>query len=730
MSVRNGWISAAFAVYGATLAIGIAPALQPRVRPGALPSGIASAGLDPSGPIRQLALVVVLAFVFAAASTLVMRFIVERRWAAWTASIALASAPITLMHFGSWRHVLMHGAVAAAVVFLRRFDPRFSRADVVLIPVVLSFYFAFLDTGFGRTPAATFLRAAIVTLGLRIAVGIIARLPRPGYAFAAAPLAFVLQMQWIPPAIAGILAVVWLIATPLALARTIDEARLRRFAMWIAYPVAVAAYALALLNIAGPPHIDFFEDGHDLQPASEYLHGKRPYSGIVPIHGVMSDGGLGWLVIKLGGDSAGAVLKTRLVFAALTVAAIYFVALAATGSAEGALLAAFLAYALLPAAAVWMRALFPLAGLACTIASVRLRNPRWMIGAGVALLLSCLFSLDLAIDSAIVALIVAFRARDRFRSLKLFGLGFGAAAVPALSAFAVGGFFVDFFRVTLTDVFGARGAYVVAPLAVPDCLRSLTGVIVFLDDRICISFLVWVLALAGSAAAIARSPLRARRRDAVWLIGVWIVVAGTSYVERQHFYFDFAVAAFLASLLYTMLRGRYRQAAIVVTLLVVLLARPFEHIFDLATPLRRNHGLPMGDAGTFTGSRRAAGVVFDGQTLAALQSTQRFLFTLRPGDTFVDFANAGLLYYLFDRQTPIRYMNVLMYESDAAQREVISSLERQHVAAALIVFPTALSNVDDVPNRNRAPLVWNYLQTHYAPALNENGVVFWRRKLQ
>jgi len=123
-------------------------------------------------------------------------------------------------------------------------------------------------------------------------------------------------------------------------------------------------------------------------------------------------------------------------------------------------------------------------------------------------------------------------------------------------------------------------------------------------------------------------------------------------------------------------------------------------------------------------------VVLDAQTLAALGSTQRFLATLRPGETFVDFANAGLLYYLFDRETPIRYMNVLMYESDAAQREVIATLERRRVAAALIAFPSALSSVDDVPNRDRAPLVWQYLEAHYTQALRENGVVFWRRKLQ
>src|SRR6185369_8920984 len=100
------------------------------------------------------------------------------------------------------RHVLLHGLVATAVVLARRLEPHFSRADVVLIPTVLSFYFAFLDLGFGHTPIAAFLRAAIVTLALRLCVS--------SCALAAAPLAFLLQWNaW--------LALAFLIATPFVL---------------------------------------------------------------------------------------------------------------------------------------------------------------------------------------------------------------------------------------------------------------------------------------------------------------------------------------------------------------------------------------------------------------------------------------------------------------------------------------------------------------------------------
>jgi hypothetical protein len=242
---------------------------------------------------------------------------------------------------------------------------------------------------------------------------------------------------------------------------------------------------------------------------------------------------------------------------------------------------------------------------------------------------------------------------------------------------------------------------------VPNCLRAVD--IGMLGNRDCISFLVWVFALIFCAAS--------RRLNGRWLIGLWIVVAGMSYVERQHHYFDFAVAAFLVALLW-----HHRQLTLIVLLIVI--ARPLDHVLNLATPLRRAHGVPIGDAQPFA----KTGAYFDPPTIAALNTAQRFLATLPPNDTFYDFANAGLLYEIFGRETPIRHMSVPMYESERAQRDVIASLERRKPGAALIVFPAALSNIDDVPNKERAPLVWQYLQAHYAPAFDENGVVFWRRR--
>jgi hypothetical protein len=44
-------------------------------------------------------------------------------------------------------------------------------------------------------------------------------------------------------------------------------------------------------------------------------------------------------------------------------------------------------------------------------------------------------------------------------------------------------------------------------------------------------------------------------------------------------------------------------------------------------------------------------------------------------------------------------------------------------------FPDSPGMTDGVANRDRAPLVWRYLQSNFRPAFAENGVVIWRRIL-
>jgi hypothetical protein len=716
-------IRASLALWGLALAIASMPRLALRARDGELPGALQHEGLASSTPMLQFALILVLPFLIALAGQRVVPLLAERKWAAWTFAGILALAPVTLMHYGTFRHVVLHGIAAFAIVFARKLEPRFSRSDALLFPCVLNFYFAFLDTGFGRTPAATFFRAAMALLALRLLVGHLSKSRRPAIAFAFAPLAFLFQMHLLDRSVAGPLALLWLIGTPLLLVR-VDPRKLLRLAAWTVFPIAAAAYPLALIGANSRPVVDFFEDGHSLLPASEMARGELPYRDIIPMHGLLTDGGLDLAAMQLIRPDLGAVLGTRRILAALTATAIYFTALAVTSSAELALLTTFLSLAIFPAASLWHRVVVPLLALACAAAATRLRAKRWFLACGVLLVLSTLLSLDLAVCSGVIAFIAAIRARALVPLLK----GIVFAAVPLLILFALLGFLSSFITTTFGEVLGQSGVYAIGQLDLPHGLRTLAEMAAAISHPELFALMMWFVALIGASAVLAKSPLKMHRGDAVWLVAGWLVLAGATYVLRRHFYFAFALAPFLAGALLAV-RRRSRTVAVVLTAILILYAKPFALVFDISSPLRRSGGLDVKEWSEYTAAPRARGAVVDPLTHKALGSTQKFLAThLRPNETFYDFANAGALYFIFDRPCPIRELEVPAYERENAQRNVIATLQRDRsIRAALIAFPTAYTTIDGIPNNMRAPLVWAYLQKHFRPAMNENGVEMWVR---
>jgi len=716
----RGWaVRAATAVFGAAVAIGVGPSLQFRAAPGELPGALPAEGLSPSGPVMQFAALLLCVIAFAILGDIAARPLRGIRWATVSYCAALFASPLPLMHFGNLRHVLLHGAVAIGIVLARKLQPRFSRDDVVLLPVFLAAYFAFLDIGFGKTPVATFERAAIAVFALRLAVGWLSRGARPALAFVAAPLAFLFEMN----GGGGLPALMWIVVTPLVAARIDRERAAARLLALVVYPVALTAYSLALVGVDSPPLVDFFEDGHDFLVASEMARGERPYVDVIPTHGFLSDGGLDFIFMKSGADTMGRVLRARRVVAALNLAAIYFVALAASGSSAAGCLAVFLGFALFPASTFFLRSVPALLSLAAFVTAVRLRSSRWLIAAGALLALALVTSVDLAAYTAIVAVVLIIRWPQAARSI---AIGFFSALVTALLLFAIGGFAIAFFSGTFEIVRNGR-VFVSGPLAVPDCLRSLSAMIWQLPNPHCLSAILWIVAIIISAAAVAGNPLRTRRVDAIWYVGLWLAIAGFAWIERQHGYHEFALSAFMVA---TLFRFRRHRAVIAVAVAVILLARPFAHLFDLATPLRRTHGLRPAGWVEFRSLPRARDAVMLPRTAAALASMQRFTTSeLRSNDTFFDFSNSALLYYLFDRNCPIPQVGVAFYESDAAQKRVIAALQRDpFVRAVVIEFPDGLGVIDGVSNRGRAPLVWRFIESNFAPAFAENGVVIWKRR--
>src|SRR5206468_6957779 len=167
-------------------------------------------------------------------------------------------------------------------------------------------------------------------------------------AFAAAPLGFIFQLGWLSSTIAAIVTLIWIVGTALAGAMIAPERLATRTLTFVIYPIALAAYPLALIDITSRPPVDFFEDGHDFLVASEMIRGEKPYADVLPTHGFLADGGFDFVFMKFGADTIGDVLRARRVIEAMNLAAVYFVVLAATGSGAAGCLAVFLTVALFP----------------------------------------------------------------------------------------------------------------------------------------------------------------------------------------------------------------------------------------------------------------------------------------------------------------------------------------------------------------------------------------------
>jgi hypothetical protein len=713
--IRQWSVRASTALFGLTVAIAIAPYLQLRARPGDPLSALKLEGYRPTGLMLQFVAAVLLTALLAILGERIARLLADYRWAAACYSMALLAAPLTLMYYGNWRHLLLVGATAAAIVALRRRDPHFTLLDAILVPAFLSCCIAFLDTNFGHTPVATALRAAIAIFAVRLLV-------RSADAFAFTPLALLAQVGWFMPAVGGAIAIVVLLLVPLIADRFGRRAKsgekraalssalpspLSRLRRNLIYPLIVVLYPLAVLHGSAPYIFSIFEDSHAVPVATEMMRGERPYTDIVPTHGLIADGVIDLVGLEIGGGSLRKVLLTRLLVGVTSSAAVYFLTLAATGSAELALLGTFLAFSLTSGVAIWVRPPAALFALAATVAATRLRSRRWFIVAGALVVLAWLFSVDFALYSTIVALFAAFRSR----ALGALAIGIAAAAAPLLLLFAVLGFALDFLRVTFFELPSTHSVYFRHPISIPDVLRS-PAILHHLTSEDAIYAFIWLIALIASCVAFARSPFRGRRGDAPWLIAVWMVVAAASWIERGNNYFSLSLVPFAVAALYALSR-RSRPVAVALTIALVLLAQPFRHVITVVPEL---HAAP-------------APPLFDETSDRSIRAARRFAKTLKPGDTFVDFSNSALLYSLLGRDCPLRYVEVANYQPEEMQRQVIDRIEHNpHIRAALIACPGTDSWVDNIPNQQRAPLVWSYLQHNFAPAFDEDGVVFWRRK--
>jgi hypothetical protein len=749
-------IRVASAFFGIALAISLLPLFERPAPPGQLPGYMTTVGLDAHGPFRFFAALIVLPIVAAWAARPLIRMLTTPQVQRWTLNLLLGSTLVSLWiasFVHDWRWVVLPVAIAApAAVLLRNVEAGFNRHDAILIGALYPFYYSLLDLVPGVPGVALLVGAAAALLALRLGLAMWRgreALP-PALCFALSPLGIVFQTvlsgqrsrhsPWLP--------LLFVLVTPVILSYALRDSRTNvrrvlRAIAFVIYPLAAFAHPLAASawTAEGKQRVNVFEVSHSLVPASEMLRGEKPYRDIVPGHGLLEDGLLDFLALRMRGANVGDALKAHSLAGNLTSVAIYALGSAATGSADAGFLSLLLARALIPSGTMFLRAAPALFSLALTLSAVRRRRKFLLVWAAAIAAFGIFLAIEFALYALATVAIAAFRIHsDRRERLRALGLAAGGAAgvfLIGMVALAKAGVAGDFLRVTLFEVLSLGPVYSIGFFTPPALLKTyqfFPEVIAAFFDLGSVHYGLWLVALVIAAVVISRDPVHSRRRsEPLLLIAIFSLLCAVSYAERHHLYNEFVAAALLTTISWRAFRSRHPliRAAAPATVAVILMTAQLTAHFSVLTMVRTTRGPLDPRLVEIWNIPRAQGAWFDPADAARIESIRRFVTSqLAPGETFFDFTNRGLTYYLLNRDCPIRQFEVAFYERPERQAEVIARLQSNpRVRAALVPSGEAdATSIDGVSMQRRAPAVWQYLQSHFEPAFQEGDVVFWRRK--
>jgi hypothetical protein len=759
---RELLLSTAFALWGLAIAIAMVAVWDRPAPVDQLPGFAKRFNFDAHGPFRWVAGLMLLPVLL----PLVARPIIRRLTtaAAWARNTALIAPVVTLwlvtVHRDVFWSIVPCALVILAATLLRHRDLGFTRRDAVLIAAFLPTLLALIDIQPGLAADGEIYVAALLIFGIRIAVTFIPSPLPPALAFIAAPLGLILQTGFFArdQRYFGWHALAIAVVTPFVLRPLLRNARrATQILVLVTYPLALCSYthALSLTTAEGKPRIDFFEDGHSLLPASEYLRGERPYQDILPAHGLIEDGLFDVAAMQFGDVNLGTRGRARQLAESFVAIALYAVGYAATGSAEGAFFAGLLAI-MTGEFRGSIRFLPSLATLAFIAAAIRRRKPKLFVWAGLGTVIAGLTSLDFAAYTFVALVVAVIRTRrlsvlssqlsadqrekpqttdnrqpttSPRSAIQYAGIGIAAASIPLVIVLAILGILGDFLRGTFVETLGAGAAYSMNFFTPPESIAKLGAfpdVLAATLDRQAFLYIFWCLAAVFAGVMLARRA--SRRLEPLVILAVFTVATAISYAERHHLYFGMLAAVMIVALILGLLRRRQIALATLTILATIVLAAPTTHIGVIGW-MRRGRGPLEPGWVELTSIPRARGAYVSQRDAAVITSAQTYLATLKPDETYFDFTNSALLYYLLRRDCPIRQYEVPFYETETQQREVIRRIESNpQVRAALVpAGPMGRFTVDGVPNTERAPLVWEYLQANFHPDFEEGDVVFWRR---
>ncbi|HEY2829547.1 MAG TPA: hypothetical protein VGJ88_05460, partial [Thermoanaerobaculia bacterium] len=657
--------SLAFAAFGFAVAIASQPLWTRTAPPGQVPGYMLAHGLDARGPFWFTVTLVVLPLIVAFATRRVSAILSEsdsRPWARMTCWAACAAAV--------WLAVIspdVADVIAPVVLFvplafiLRRFEARFSSDDVVLLPALIVTFLALLDLtdADGRL---LLIASAFVLFAMRLA------LSRKTNAFAFTPLGIIPEATLLfgHRAWLNVLALAIVFVTPfVTLFVTPWTGRgSKKVLTFVAYPAFVYFLPLAcsLWAAEGALRVSFFEAGHSVLRASDMTHGARPYRDTVPMHGFIEDGAFDYVLMRFGARTAGSVMKGHELASQLNAPAIYAVTTAAAASPAAGLLAVLFANG-----GPSLRCAAALFAVALMVVAFRRESFVLLRRAAALTVVACLTSLDFGAYAVLALVVTAILMIPRRSAFKAIGAGIAIGAAPVVLLFAIFGILRAAISRTLALGSLAPGSsigFFAAPKLLHD-LRYFPDVVYAFLQRPSMAIGVWIAAVLILATGLAMKV--PRNYAPLVILAAFVAATGLSYAERRHLYpienggypMIFAATALL-------LRER-RQAARVCGILaaaILFLAAGITPNIAIMSSVRRQRGTNDPNVTEVREIHRARGILMDKPDAEYLTTVNGYFSqNLGPTETFFDFTNHGLIYYLLDRRCPVPMNEVAAYET-------------------------------------------------------------------
>lgn len=517
----------------------------------------------------------------------------------------------------------------------------------------------------------------------------------------------------------------------------------RNTAAWAGWPWLLFAGSYAsTAALAG--WIDLFHRGESLGPASDFLRGKRPYTDVFILHGMLENGVLDAWLMKLFGRSVDVSITRAVAIGSLTFPAIYAVGLVLFRSLPLALLTVGIGTVTFVDN---QRIVFHIVAVLFLLLAFRTARPAFSFLAGLVAAAGVFYSLDIglyAVATVVAATLLAAWPLKLARSMAHLGwaaAGLMTGSAPFLLWLGSIGALACFFHtsfVTLPAIIDP-----IWSLPYPDIrgrfrrdlsLRSFTDLLLGADIRFLLNPAVITMS-AIAAVSRWRRGLKDWELTALVVLTVGALIAQRSALGRADFRHQYYAAYLIAPLIMLLLLFACRRLVAVAHgagtafSILAMTVGAIALFVILWVPDLLNARL----AETLQYRPRVSGVGWEDPQ--ATEVSDRIAQFTRAVDQLVprgapifDYSNQPALYFFADRPNPTRFYQIPIASPPAFQEEVIRDLERSRPRVVIRESPESYDRFDEIENEVRTPAIAAWIDSNYEYTKTVRGIELWTRR--